>query len=145
MKGSLAFLSIVIGAIVASFGVAQTDPSVDGWVSIYQVNNGMALGGLVLLAIGIAIRRSGAQDAKAAQSDGGNLGKAASALDQLTERTSALTTRLNDFVRIEDVTELRHALAEIVTGPVTAFADNRQAITDTHGIGAYAAVMGPFS
>lgn len=142
MKGRMAFLLVTLGAVLASLGVARTDPSVQGWVSAYQAQTGLAVAGLVLLAGGIWVRQLDLRDLRRARVDSGSLGTAAAALDHIVERTRALSARLG---AIDDLVELHGLLDAIVSGPVTEFTRHRQAIIDAYGQAAYAAVMGPFS
>jgi len=142
VKGPLAFVLIAVGAIVASLGVAATDPSVEGWIGSYQVNTALGLAGLIVLSVGIGVRRSATADARREQADGGNLQAAADALEKMVTATNAVVAKLDS---ISDHDELHGQLDEIVSGPVTDFVDNRQSITDTFGLAAYASVMSSFS
>ena len=140
MKSAAAVIAIVVGAVLGSLGVARTDPSVEGWVSTYQVHTAMALGGLALLGAGIVLLRSGRGGDEGLVS--GSLARAVAALEEAVGGVNGLGARLEG---IDDPAALHRDVDALVTGPVARFVENRQAITDTHGIGAYAAVMGPFA
>jgi len=142
MKGTIAFALITLGTVGAAFGVARTDPSVDGWVNSFQVDMPLTLISLAVLVVGIVMSRAARKEAAESESgDGGSLPAAREALAAVANAVDSLGEKLAS-IGTEDL----HAEVDaIVTGPVTDFVENRNALTIAHGIGGYAAVMGPFA
>jgi hypothetical protein len=139
MKGPAAFLLITAGTLTASLAVARTDTTVDGWVALWQVSTLWAVVGLVLIAIGIVVQRTG----KAASDEAARMGLAG--LDALLERVVKDADGLGEAIGTIELGALHARVDELLTGPVTDFAEGRQALIDVFGIGPYAEVMGPFS
>lgn len=140
MKGIIAFGLITLGTVGASLGVARTDPTVEGWAKAFQVDVPLTLVSLVVLAVGIALGH--ATRRKAAQSEGaGSLAAAREALASVGGAVDSLQGKLDSL----DTGALHAEIDAIVSGPVTDFVENRNALTIAHGVGGYAAVMGPFA
>ncbi len=142
MKTAFIFVLVTAGTVGASFGVARTDPSVDGWVSTFQVDVPLTLTSLFVLSLGIVVKWAASQEARRAVADKeGNLD---------VVRTAA-TAAAGDAQRLDadavslDINRLHQRLDAIACGPVTDFIENRQALIDTFGMGRYAEVMTAFA
>lgn len=142
MKGTAAFVLVTLGTVGAAFGVARTDPSVEGWVKAFQVDVPWTLASLVVLGAGIVLSRSARKQAAESEGgDGASLGAAGEALGSVASSVDSLVEKLGSIGP-----EALHAEVDaIVSGPVTDFVENRNALTIAHGVAGYAAVMGPFA
>lgn len=139
MKGAAAFVLITAGTLAASIAVARTDTSVDGWMATWQIGTTWAIIGLALIVVGIFVQRAG----KAASGDEARTGLAA--LDAALQRLATDTDALGAEIGSLELPALHARVDDILSGPATEFAEGRQAIADLFGVGAYAAVLGPFS
>jgi hypothetical protein len=139
MKGTIAFLMVTAGTLTAAIAVARTDTTVERWVATYQVDTLWAIVGLALIGIGIAVQRSGA--AAAGQEARGGLAALDAALERIVDEVESLGQALASL----DTDALHARVDSIVAGPVTEFAEGRQALAEVFGLAGYAGVMGPFS
>jgi len=139
MKGLLTFVLITAGTLAASLAVARTDTSVTGWMATWQVSTLWAVAGLVLIAVGIVVQRSG----KAAAGEEARMGLAG--LDATLEQVVGEVDRLGEAIGTLELDALHTRVDEVLIGPVTDFAEGRQALIEVFGIGPYAEVMGPFA
>jgi hypothetical protein len=136
-----ALLLITVGTIGATVGVARTIPSVSGWQSAWQVQGTLTILSLATMLAGIVIQRRGQGSRVSSPDSGGTFQQACAALERLQTATTQLESTLDQC----DLESLHQALEEIVSGPIADFVENRTAISDRHGLGNYAAVMGPFA
>ena len=136
-----AFLLITFGTIGATVGVARTVPSESGWQSAWQVQGTLTILSLAAMLAGIAIQRRGHRRRVSSPVSSGAFQRACVAFDRLQTSTTHLESTLDQ----RDLESLHQTLDAIVSGPVAGFVENRIAISERHGIGNYAAVMGPFA
>ena len=72
-------------------------------------------------------------------------------MEGLREAMSSLLEEVRELERIEedafveDFDLVHERLDRLLAGPVATVIDNRQALTDAHGLAAHAGVMGPFA
>jgi hypothetical protein len=142
MRSLLAFVLITIGTVGASLGVARTDPGVEGWISTFQVDLTLTLPSLFLLAAGIAVKRAVSREArKEMLAHGGSLNDL-----QAASRAAADGIReLDACASSLDLAALHARVDALLTGAVSDFTENRQALIDAYGIAAYARVMSAFA
>lgn len=142
LRSTCAVIGIVLGTLVATMGVAKTDPSVDGFTSTLQWNAGFVSVGLLALAVGILLlRQDRAAQRATAVGASGSLAALTVAAEAAAAGVEALTLQAVDM----DLASLHAAVDGLVSGPVADFVEQRGALADAHGQRRFAEVMGAFS
>ena len=142
----LILLLIAGGTVGATLGIARTDPSAAGWEKEFQADVPLAVVSLAAIVCGGALRfvlaRARSRDAAA---EGGSMAAFLQAFESLFEGLAPIEDALEDGQAQLGLEGLHAALDDLLTGPLAAVVENRQALIDELGVGAHARVMGPFA
>jgi hypothetical protein len=141
MKGVLAFLLVTAGTVGAAIGIAQSDPSIEGWEHTFQVNLPLTTLCLCLLIAGILLARS----VRFQQPTEGGTRGSADALKRALAKVEEDLRQLEDELEELDLPQLHRRVDQIVGGPISDFVDSCEILRLQHGGQAYGKVMAPFA